>query len=282
MEINRVRTRARPYERQSARSTLHGSSTETVGADAAAGPVEPARPPPPRCASRSDPPPKPARPGRRSCRATDLGGRVAGALPRATRSATRDFPVRSWTPPLHDAYPRKNAATLISFFQELGAERCAKLQAVSIDMSGAYIKAVQAMVPNATLVFDRFHVQRLVHDARDELRRAEVRKLADPDGREELKGTRWSLQPEPRWAPIPCDALRRRYGRWRRRTQPTAHVTDTSAPHRHRLTACRSERRVLFRGRRPRGRPVQAPTERSFRRGGSYTGIAASRGWGRP
>lgn len=91
----------------------------------------------------------------------------------------------------------RNAATLIAFFEELGSERCAKLQAVSIDMSGAYIKAVQEMVPNATLVFDRFHVQRLVQDALDELRRAQVREIADPNDRKALKGTRWPLLMNP-------------------------------------------------------------------------------------
>ena len=91
----------------------------------------------------------------------------------------------------------KSAETLTAFFEALGAARCAQLQAVSIDMSPAYIKAVQAMAPNATLVFDRFHVQRLVHDALDELRRSQVRAVADPDDRRALKGTRWALQKNP-------------------------------------------------------------------------------------
>lgn len=91
----------------------------------------------------------------------------------------------------------RSAETLEAFFQELGTERCAKLQAVSVDMCQSYIKAVQAMAPNAALVFDRFHVQRLVQDALDELRRAQVRELTDPDERKALKGTRWALQKNP-------------------------------------------------------------------------------------
>jgi transposase len=39
---------------------------------------------------------------------------------------------------------------------------------VTIDLSGAYIKAVTEASPAATLIFDRFHVQRLAHDALDE------------------------------------------------------------------------------------------------------------------
>ena len=49
-------------------------------------------------------------------------------------------------------------------------------------MSKAYISAVSESAPNAQIIFDRFHVQRLVHDALDEVRRAEVRTLEDPPG----------------------------------------------------------------------------------------------------
>lgn len=88
----------------------------------------------------------------------------------------------------------KSAATLKRFFEELGPERCTKLEAVTIDLSGAYIKAVTEATPAAKLIFDRFHVQRLVHDALDETRRDEVRKAHSPEARAALKGTRWALQ----------------------------------------------------------------------------------------
>lgn len=91
------------------------------------------------------------------------------------------------------AQPGKNADTLKAFFDELGPQRCAKLEAVTIDMSGAYIKAVTECSPQAQLIFDRFHVQRLVQDAVDEVRRDEVRAAASDEERKELKGTRWSL-----------------------------------------------------------------------------------------
>lgn len=91
----------------------------------------------------------------------------------------------------------KNAETLRSFFEELGKERCALIQAVTIDMSKAYISAVSASAPNAQIIFDRFHVQRLVHDALDEVRRAEVRTLEDTQERSALKNTRFALQKNP-------------------------------------------------------------------------------------
>jgi transposase len=91
------------------------------------------------------------------------------------------------------AQPGKNADTLKAFFDELGTERCAKLEAVTIDMSGAYIKAVTECSPQAQIVFDRFHVQRLVQDAVDEVRRDEARSAASDEERKQLKGTRWPL-----------------------------------------------------------------------------------------
>jgi transposase len=94
------------------------------------------------------------------------------------------------------ASPGKNAATLAAFFKELGNERCAQLEAVTLDMSAAYLKAVTEATPQARVIFDRFHVQRLAHDALDEVRREQVRAAA-PEDKRELKHTRFALQKNP-------------------------------------------------------------------------------------
>lgn len=65
----------------------------------------------------------------------------------------------------------KSAEILETFFDEIGEEACAKITHCAIDMGEAYIKAVKARLPGATIVFDRFHVQRLVSDAVDDVRR---------------------------------------------------------------------------------------------------------------
>jgi transposase len=97
------------------------------------------------------------------------------------------------------ARPGRNADTLKAFFIELGTERCAALENVSIDMSQSYIEAVKEKAPNAQIVFDRFHVQRLAHDALDEVRRQEVAKAGGPatDRGNVFKHTRWALQKNP-------------------------------------------------------------------------------------
>lgn len=90
----------------------------------------------------------------------------------------------------------KSAETAGKFFAELGPERCAQLTAVTLDMSAAFIKAIRQWAPTAKLVFDRFHVQRLAHDALDEVRRSLLRE-AEEEERKEIKGTRWTLQKNP-------------------------------------------------------------------------------------
>ena len=111
------------------------------------------------------------------------------------------------------ARPGKDAATLGEFFKELGPERCDKLEAVTIDMSGAYIKAVTEASPRAQMIFDRFHVQRLAHEALDEVRRAEVRGTQGTEEGRAIKRTRFI--PPTRWTcggPSDCPwiAARRR------------------------------------------------------------------------
>jgi transposase len=91
----------------------------------------------------------------------------------------------------------KNADTLRSFFRELGPERCSKLEAVTIDMSAAYIAAVTEATPQAKVIFDKFHVQRLAHDALDQVRRTEAREAQEPEERTALKHSRFALQKNP-------------------------------------------------------------------------------------
>ena len=87
-----------------------------------------------------------------------------------------------------------------SFFEALGPERTSRIKTVTLDMLGAYIEAVRRCAPRAKLVFDRFHVQRLVHDALDQVRRQQVRAVKadnDPLAAAAIKRTRFALQKNP-------------------------------------------------------------------------------------
>jgi transposase len=91
----------------------------------------------------------------------------------------------------------KSAETLGEFFKDLGPERSQKIESVTMDMSPAYIAAVKAAVPEVQVIFDRFHVQRLAHDALDEVRRAEVRASENIEEGRALKRTRFILHKNP-------------------------------------------------------------------------------------
>ena len=73
----------------------------------------------------------------------------------------------------------------------------AKIEAVATDMSPAYIDAVATHLPEATLVFDRFHVIKLYNDKLSELRRALYHQFQDTMEKNVLKGVRWLLLKRP-------------------------------------------------------------------------------------
>jgi transposase len=90
----------------------------------------------------------------------------------------------------------KGGDALKDFWVQLG--RCrAKIEAVATDMSPAYIAAVLTHLPQATLVFDRFHVIKLYNDKLSDLRRALYHQLQDGLEKKVLKGIRWLLLKRP-------------------------------------------------------------------------------------
>ncbi|MCH7530512.1 MAG: transposase [Gemmatimonadetes bacterium] len=68
---------------------------------------------------------------------------------------------------------------------------------MAIDTSQAYILAVGTHLPEATLVFDHFHVVKLINDKLSDLRR-ELQRHAQEKDKEVLKGTRWLLLKSPK------------------------------------------------------------------------------------
>lgn len=87
----------------------------------------------------------------------------------------------------------RTAETLASFFREIGPEACAHMRYVTIDMSHAYRSAIEEHLPCAKIVYDRFHVERLVSVAVDETRREEWRRTRGTEEAKTIKHTRWAL-----------------------------------------------------------------------------------------
>lgn len=68
-----------------------------------------------------------------------------------------------------------------------------KIEAAAIDMSPAYISAVATNIPEAQIVFDHFHVVKLLNDELSNLRRDLYNQETELNKRQLLKGTRWLL-----------------------------------------------------------------------------------------
>jgi len=85
-----------------------------------------------------------------------------------------------------------SSSSLKSYFQGLTAEQVAGVEAVSIDMSTAYISAVEKTWENGRdkIVFDRFHIMKYVGEAVDKVRKQEHRSWNEI-GRSPLTGTRY-------------------------------------------------------------------------------------------
>lgn len=92
----------------------------------------------------------------------------------------------------------KDSATLEAFYDELGEERTARLQAVSLDMGGAYAKATAAKAPQAAQCVDPFHVVKLANEALHKTRRWAWRRYRhSPRHAAWIKNTRWALVKDP-------------------------------------------------------------------------------------
>jgi transposase len=90
----------------------------------------------------------------------------------------------------------KGAEALKPFWEQLRLSR-AQVLAVATDMSAAYIGAVLDNLPGVPLVFDHFHVVKLMNEALTQIRRGLHHEQKDLLGKKILKGTRWLLLKNP-------------------------------------------------------------------------------------
>lgn len=78
------------------------------------------------------------------------------------------------------------------FFADLGSKKRARIELAVMDMWRPFRNSVGRNIPEARIIFDKFHIMRHLGDALDEVRRAEYRRLAGKD-RSYIKGNRYVL-----------------------------------------------------------------------------------------
>lgn len=86
----------------------------------------------------------------------------------------------------------RTAEVFADFLKRLPPETAANIEAVAMDMGPSYQKAVRDCLPNADIVFDRFHVMQNFSKAIGNQRRVEYRK-ANKAGKELMKGSHYLL-----------------------------------------------------------------------------------------
>lgn len=98
------------------------------------------------------------------------------------------------------AAPGRDKATLATFFDALGEQRCAQINLVSADAADWIADVVAARCPNATLCLDAYHVVAWATEALDSVRRQvwnTARRAGASGHARELKGARFALWKSP-------------------------------------------------------------------------------------
>jgi transposase len=85
---------------------------------------------------------------------------------------------------------RTEKAAKLLLNKGLSAPQQAKVEAVALDMWPAYANAVNALLPSAAIVHDRFHISQHLNQAVDLVRRQENRELSKQDDHR-LRGTKY-------------------------------------------------------------------------------------------
>jgi len=111
--------------------------------------------------------------------------------------------------------PGRDTDSLAGFYRQLSAPQRQQIKAVALDMSLPYVRATADCLPGGEtkIVFDRFHIMKMVTDALDRVRRSENQQLSRM-GDDTLNRTRhlwlWSWQNLPEKHHDRLEQLRKR------------------------------------------------------------------------
>jgi transposase len=86
----------------------------------------------------------------------------------------------------------RSEASMDQFFVELGAKKSGRIQLALMDMWKAFRNSTTRHAPQASILFDKFHVMRHLGDALDTVRKSEYHRLQGKD-RQYIKGQKYTL-----------------------------------------------------------------------------------------
>ncbi|MBE7547922.1 MAG: ISL3 family transposase [Planctomycetia bacterium] len=78
------------------------------------------------------------------------------------------------------------------FYDELGVHKTRKIRLAVMDMWKAFENAIRCRAPQATILYDKFHIIKHLNDALDKVRKSEYARLSGKD-RKFIKGQKYTL-----------------------------------------------------------------------------------------
>ncbi len=78
-----------------------------------------------------------------------------------------------------DYYQGNTKQSLKAFFQKLTKKQKATIKTVNTDMSRAYIASIKEQLPKADIIIDKFHLENLLNQAIDSIRKTIISGMAD-------------------------------------------------------------------------------------------------------
>ena len=112
--------------------------------------------------------------------------------------------------------PDREKGTVIAFLRSIPERLCQTIRSVCCDMYEGFTEAVREELKTACIVVDRFHVTRYYHQAADDLRQSELKRLKQelpPEEYQLLKGSMWAFRKKsPDLRPEERQVLRRLFG----------------------------------------------------------------------
>lgn len=96
--------------------------------------------------------------------------------------------------------PDRSKDQVVAFLRSIPQRLSETIRTVCCDMYAGYTEAVREELPQAQIVVDRFHVTRHYHQAADQLRQSELKRLKEElpaEAYRELKGSMWAFRKQP-------------------------------------------------------------------------------------
>jgi transposase len=96
--------------------------------------------------------------------------------------------------------PDREKDTVVAFLRSIPVRLCQTIRTVCCDMYEGFTEAVREELKTARIVVDRFHVTVYYHQAADDLRQSELKRLKQelpPEEYQLLKGSMWAFRKKP-------------------------------------------------------------------------------------